>query len=283
MKKKWWSICRMDCCRDRFRGKGCENGSSAGRPERTEMNFTVLTLFPELLDAFFHHGIIARALSSERISADTIHIRDFAFNRQSSVDDKPYGGGCGMVMTPAPLFTAIGKAKEKDPDARVILMSPQGNPFDQQKALELASARQGLVFVCGRYEGIDERVYTALVDEELSIGDYVMTGGELAAMVIMDAVIRLIPGVLGGETSAEMDSFQNDRLEHAHFTRPADYEGMAVPDVLLSGDHKKIDAWRKRSALKRTLLKRPDLFEKRPFTEEERAVLASWCRDAGLV
>ena len=247
------------------------------------MNFTVLTLFPDFVVSFFNHGIIARAIETERISADAVNIRDFAFNRHHSVDDKPYGGGCGMVMTPAPLFAAVNRAKAREPNAKVILMSPQGTPFDQQKASDLVSARQGLIFVCGRYEGIDERVFTELVDEEYSIGDYVMTGGELAAMVIMDSVTRLIPGVLGGEASAELDSFQGDRLEHAQFTRPPEFEGQSVPDVLLSGNHGEIDAWRRRSTLKRTLLKRPDLFEKKPFTDEERDILKHWCSDAGLL
>lgn len=243
------------------------------------MQFTVLTLFPELVDAFFNHGIIGRALEKELVSGTAVNIRDLAFNRHSSVDDRPYGGGCGMVMTPEPLTAAVRKAKEVSPGAKVILMSPQGTPFDQQKACELASARQGLIFVCGRYEGIDERVFTSCVDEEISIGDYVMTGGELASMVIMDAVIRLIPGVLGGESSAEIDSFQNDRLEYAHYTRPLRYEGMEVPEVLLSGNHEKIRQWRTRSALKRTLLKRPDLFEKKPFSPEEREILKQWCKE----
>ncbi len=276
------------------------------------MQFTVLTLFPELIDAFFNHGMIARALGKKLISGTVVNIRDFAFNRHNSVDDRPYGGGCGMVMTPEPLFAAIHEARQLSPGARVILMSPQGTPFDQDKACEFASAyasgtacasvrqgldhapstsvrqgldhascastRQGLVFVCGRYEGIDERVFTACVDEEISIGDYVMTGGELAAMVIMDAVTRLIPGVLGGDTSAAIDSFRNDRLEHAHYTRPPQYEGLEVPAVLLSGNHEKIEQWRTRSALKRTLLKRPDLFEKTPFSPEEREILKQWCR-----
>lgn len=240
------------------------------------MNLTVLTLFPELIEAFFSHGMVGRARSNNIISGNIINIRDFAFNRHNSVDDRPYGGGCGMVMKPEPLAAAIRAAKAEAPLSRVILMSPQGAPFNQQRACEFASATQGLIFVCGRYEGIDERVFDGFVDEEISIGDYVMTGGELASMVIMDSVIRLLPGVLGGDESAEKDSFRNDRLEHAHYTRPYSFEDCAVPDILLSGDHEKIEQWRELSSLKRTMLKRPDLFEKRTCSEHERQILVKW-------
>lgn len=243
------------------------------------INFTVLTLFPELIESFFDHGMVGRARENSIISGTTINIRDFAFNRHNSVDDRPYGGGCGMVMTPGPLAAAIKHAKLSEPSAKVILMSPQGTPFDQQMACKLASATQGLIFVCGRYEGIDERVFSEFVDEEISIGDYVMTGGELASMVIMDAVIRLLPGVLGGEASAELDSFRNGRLEHAHYTRPYLFEGKKVPDVLLSGNHEKIEQWRKDSSLKRTFLKRPDLFEKDSCLDEEKIVLRQWHKE----
>ncbi|MBF0412538.1 MAG: tRNA (guanosine(37)-N1)-methyltransferase TrmD [Desulfamplus sp.] len=240
------------------------------------MNFTVLTLFPELIESLLVNGMVGRAIKNNIISTNVINIRDFAFNRHNSVDDRPYGGGCGMVMQPEPLVAAIRNAKNSFPESKVILMSPQGTPFDQQRACELASAMQGLIFVCGRYEGIDERVISEFVDEEMSIGDYVMTGGELAAMVIMDSVIRLIPGVLGGEESAEMDSFRNGRLEHAHYTRPPVFAGTSVPDVLLSGNHKKIEDWRRASSLKRTFLKRPDLFEKDSCSNEEKQVLRQW-------
>ncbi len=240
------------------------------------INFTILTLFPELFEPFFSHGMVGRAIKNNIISANAVNIRDFAFNRHNSVDDRPYGGGCGMVMQPEPLASAIRKIKKSFPESKVVIMSPQGTPFDQQKACKLASAMQGLIFVCGRYEGIDERLVTQFVDEEISIGDYVMTGGELAAMVIMDSVIRLIPGVLGGEESAQMDSFRNGRLEHAHYTRPYAFEGLSVPDVLLSGNHKKIEEWRRESSLKRTFLKRPDLFEKDGCSNEEKLVLQQW-------
>ena len=243
------------------------------------MQFTVLTLFPELLSAFFAHGIMGRAVEKALISGTPINIRDFATDRHKSVDDRPYGGGCGMVMTPEPLFRAVEEARKQTGNARVLLMSPQGNPFDQTRARGFAQNGENLIFVCGRYEGIDERVYHGLVDEEISIGDYVMTGGELAAMVIIDAVTRLLPGVLGGESSAEMDSFQNHRLEHAHYTRPFEFKGMTVPEVLLSGNHGEIEKWRKTSSLKRTFIKRPDLFHKETLSPEEKACLKIWCRE----
>ncbi|THB74403.1 MAG: tRNA (guanosine(37)-N1)-methyltransferase TrmD [Desulfobacteraceae bacterium] len=243
------------------------------------MNFCVLTLFPELFDTFFAHGMIKRALDKGLIQGTGINIRDFTHDRHHTVDDKPYGGGCGMVMKPEPLDEALQAAKKQCPESRIILMSPQGQPFDQQKAIELSSREQGLVFICGRYEGIDERIYNLWVDEEISIGDYVMTGGELAAMVIIDAVARLIPGVLGKEESAQADSFIDERLEHAQYTRPETFKGQHVPEILLSGNHEKIRQWREDSALKRTFIKRPDLFEKMKPTAVEKQMLKQWCTE----
>ncbi len=241
------------------------------------MDFTVLTLFPELLNAFFDHGMIFRGLEKKLINAQSINIRDFSVDRHNTVDDRPYGGGSGMVMKPEMLQSAILHAKKSRPNARVILMSPQGSSFTQQKAMDMASEKHGLIFVCGRYEGIDERIYTTLVDEEVSIGDYVMTGGELAAMVIIDSVARLIPGVLGSDESSQSDSFTGDRLEYAQYTRPEEFEKLKVPEVLLSGNHEKIRQWRKKSALQRTFLKRPDLFNKTPLSAEEKQILKLWC------
>ncbi|ACN16181.1 TrmD [Desulforapulum autotrophicum HRM2] len=243
------------------------------------INFTVLTLFPELVDPFFEHGIISRAVDKNIITGKSVNIRDFSSDRHNTVDDRPYGGGCGMLMKPEPLALAINAAKQGSADSRVILMTPQGRRFDQGLALDLAARSEDLIFVCGRYEGIDERVCHTLVDDEISIGDYVMTGGELAAMVIIDAITRLLPGVLGGETSADVDSFRDDRLEHAQFTRPPAFESMDVPSVLLSGDHGAIERWRKRSSLKRTLLNRPDLLAKRALDGEERKILKTWCQE----
>ncbi len=243
------------------------------------MDFTVLTLFPELVTSFFQHGMIQRGIDKKLISGNCINIRDFSTDRHHTVDDKPYGGGSGMLMKPEPLKAAIKAAKGKSPDSKVVMMTPQGTPFGQKKAMKLASLNTGLIFICGRYEGIDERVYTSMIDEEISIGDYVMTGGELASMVIIDSVARLIPGVLGCSESPKSDSFIDDRLEYAQYTRPEEFEGLKVPDVLLSGNHEKIRHWRKRSSLQRTFLKRPDLLEKGNLSDEEKQILTLWCQE----
>lgn len=243
------------------------------------MDFTVLTLFPELLGTFFEHGMISRGIEKNLITGQCSNIRDFSTDRHNTVDDRPYGGGSGMIMQPGPLKAAILSAKERKPNSRVVLMTPQGTRFTQAKAQELASGKKGLIFVCGRYEGIDERIYSTLVDEEISIGDYVMTGGELASMVIIDAVSRLIPGVLGSPESSKSDSFTDDRLEYAQYTRPEDFEDLKVPGVLLSGNHEKIRAWREKSSLQRTFLKRPDLFEKNRLSKQEKKILKLWCQE----
>jgi len=240
------------------------------------MEFTVLTLFPEFLDAFFTNGVIGRAIQRDVIKGKAVNIRDFSTDRHNTVDDRPYGGGSGMVMKPEPLESAIESAKQGAPKARVVCLSPQGEPYTQAKACELAGLNQGLIFICGRYEGIDERVYSRLVDEEISMGDFVMTGGEVAAMAIIDSVARMIPGVLGSEASSQSDSFIDQRLEHAQYTRPEIYKDMAVPGVLLSGNHEKIRQWRKRSALERTFMKRPDLFEIQAPDAEEKKILRQW-------
>lgn len=230
-----------------------------------------------MFDAFASHGIVRRAVESGQITINAVNIRDFAEGRHLVTDDRPYGGGSGMVMKPEPLVGAINAAKNRMPEATTILLSPQGRRFDQREAAGLA-LNTGIIFVCGRYEGVDERVYEDHIDDELSIGDYVLTGGELAAMVVMDAVIRLIPGTLGNENSSESDSFSDGLLEHAHYTRPQLFEGKAVPDVLLSGHHGEVERWRLESSLVRTFLKRPDLLEQRAFTGEEKQILEKWCR-----
>jgi len=229
------------------------------------MNFTVLTIFPEMFQMFWDHGIIRKAVEEKKISAETINIRDFAEGKHRVTDDRPYGGGCGMVMKPEPLAAAISAAKKKKPDAKTILLTPQGRVFDRHVAHELASY-EGLMLVCGRYEGVDERICLDHIDDELSIGDYVMTGGELAAMVVIDTVIRLIPGVLGGDESAEKDSFEDGLLEHAHYTRPQVFEEEEVPEILLSGNHGEIERWRLEASLIRTFLKRPIFFERERWT-----------------
>ena len=242
------------------------------------MEIAAVSIFPEMFDGFFGNGMIRRAIQDEHVQARAVDLREYAEGVHKVTDDKPFGGGCGMVMKPEPLFRAIDDVTITMEDPMVIAMTPQGRPLDQNTAWEL-SRKKGLVFVCGRYEGIDERVYADRIDLELSIGDYVLTGGELPAMVVMDSVIRLIPGVLGGDDSAEKDSFAGDLLEHAQYTRPAAWQDMTVPEVLLSGNHAAIEKWRLESALKRTFLKRPDLLENRTFSKEEAAVLRKWSRE----
>ena len=239
------------------------------------MEFTVLTIFPKMFDPVWGHGIIRRALAEGRITAAALDIRDHARGRHRVTDDRPYGGGCGMVMKPEPLTRAIQAARQRSPNAWVVHLTPQGRVLDQPLVAQLARL-SGLILVCGRYEGVDERVIQAQVDLELSIGDYVMTGGELGAMVVMDAVTRLIPGVLGGENSAALDSFSDHLLEHEHYTRPPVFEGQAVPEVLLSGHHGKIAQWRREQALIRTLLKRPDLLAQRQLSKAEHEILSAW-------
>ncbi|MDM8516404.1 tRNA (guanosine(37)-N1)-methyltransferase TrmD [Desulfobacterales bacterium HSG16] len=240
------------------------------------MNFVALTIFPEMFTPLFEHGIIRKAIEEEKICASAANIRDYAQGRHHITDDRPYGGGCGMVLKPEPVFAAVQAAKESMPDARTVLMSPQGRKFNHNIACELAEL-EGLIFVCGRYEGVDERICHTLIDDELSVGDYILTGGELAAMSIIDAVTRLIPGVLGGDESAEKDSFSSGLLEHAHYTRPRSYADMDVPEVLFSGNHKEIDKWRLQSSLIRTFLKRKDLFIDRRLDPDEVKILKQWC------
>ncbi len=231
-----------------------------------------------MLNPFWEHGIIRRAISQNKIRVSAVDIRDFAEGKHRVTDDRPYGGGCGMVMKPEPLAAAIRSATKKAPLAKKILLTPQGRRFDSRVAHEL-SLSDGLILICGRYEGVDERICFDLVDDEISIGDYVLTGGELAAMVIIDAVTRLIPGILGGRESAEKDSFSGSVLDYAQYTRPRSFEGHDVPDILLSGDHKKIEQWRLETSLIRTFLRRPDLLENRALSKREIEILKKWCVD----
>mgnify|MGYP001140058309 CR=1 FL=1 len=244
------------------------------------MQVGVLTLFPELFDPFWKHGIIRRAVQGQRLSPLTIDIRGHAAGRHRVTDDRPYGGGCGMVMKPEPLAAALAAAKTQLPSATTLLLSPQGTRFDQRLAESLAGASQ-LILVCGRYEGVDERFIERHVDAEVSIGDFVLTGGELGAMVVIDAVVRLIPGVLGNADSAGSDTFSDGLVEHAHYTRPAEFDGDSVPEVLLSGHHRQIDRWRRETALIRTVLKRPDLVSRRSLSGQERTWLEKWQREIG--
>jgi tRNA (guanine37-N1)-methyltransferase len=246
------------------------------------MQFVVLTLFPELFDTFRNHGIIRRAVESQKISIKTIQIRNFAEGKHQVTDDRPYGGGPGMVMKPEPMAGAMRAALREVPDARKIHLTPQGKPFSHTMARQLVKEKE-LVFLCGRYEGIDERICQNYVDDEVSIGDYILTGGELAAMVIIDAVSRLIPGVLGCADSSEDDSFSDRLLEHEHYTRPPNFEGEPVPEVLLSGDHGQIEHWRLQSSLIRTFFKRKDLLLKHALTDEEIKILKCWHKEIQLI
>lgn len=214
-----------------------------------------------MLRGAFQNSILKRAVEQGKISYDLVDFREFAANKHKKVDDYPYGGGAGMVLTAQPIFDAVEHIKEKhQTKPRVILMCPQGERYTQAKAEELAK-EEHLIFICGHYEGYDERIRQHLVTDEISIGDYVLTGGELGALVVVDSVVRLLPDVLGNEISAKEDSFSTGLLEHPQYTRPADFRGMKVPDVLLEGHHAKIDEWRKRKSLQRTYERRPDLLE----------------------
>jgi tRNA (guanine37-N1)-methyltransferase len=242
------------------------------------MKFLVLTIFPELFQPFRQYGIVGRAVKQGKIGLSTVNIRDFAKDKHRTTDDRPYGGGCGMVMKPEPLAAAIREAKKRAPAAKTILLTPQGRKFSQQMAGNFAAC-EGITLVCGRYEGVDERVVAGFIDEEISIGDFILTGGELAAMMIIEAVARLIPGILGGEDSADKDTFSEELVEHAQYTRPSTFEGEAVPAVLRSGNHKEIERWRVETSMIRTFLKRPDLLENRRFKQQEIDVLKKWRRD----
>lgn len=226
------------------------------------MQIDILTLFPDMFPGVLDSSILNRARIKGKFDYNLVNFRDFAANKHEKVDDYPYGGGAGMVLTAQPIFDAveaITKNKQKKP--RIILMCPQGQPYDQEKAEELAQ-EDHLIFICGHYEGYDERIREHLVTDEISIGDYILTGGELGAMVVIDSIVRLLPDVLGNEQSAPEDSFSTGLLEHPHYTRPADFRGMTVPDVLLSGNHAHIEAWREKESLKRTYERRPELLEK---------------------
>lgn len=242
------------------------------------MTFDVLTLFPEMFSSPFSGSILGKAVDKKLISIAAHNLRDWAEGRHKVTDDTPYGGGDGMVMKPEPVAHALSDLKKKVPHAKVLLMTPQGRPFCQTEARSLAG-ESGLVLVCGRYEGFDERV-RSMVDLEYSLGDFVLTGGEIPAMAIIDAVARLVPGVLGNAGSAEGDSFSDGLLEFPHYTRPVEFDGMRVPDVLLSGNHAEIARWRRREQLKRTLARRPELLESAPLSDEDLRCLEELRREA---
>ena len=240
------------------------------------MRIQVVTLFPDEFRPLVDIGVTGRAIRAGRVALETVNPRDFATDRHRTVDDRPYGGGPGMVMAVEPLRSAIRAARESAAaDTRVSLMSPQGRPIDQATMNGLAQ-REELILVCGRYEGIDERLIELEIDEEWSLGDYVLSGGELAAAVVVDAVTRLLPGVLGDEQSAEQDSFTGGLLDCPHYTRPENVEGLTVPPVLLSGDHGAIERWRRKQSLGRTWLRRPELLDNMRLDAESEALLAEF-------
>ena len=236
------------------------------------MIFDVLTLFPGMFESPLQESILGRAIKQKLLEVRAHNLRDWAEGKHLTTDDTPYGGGDGMVMKPEPIFRAIADLKKQAPTAKVLLMTPQGVPFRQQHAVELAG-ESNLIFLCGRYEGFDERVRQTLVDGEFSIGDFVLTGGELPAMVMIDAISRNLPGVLGCSSSAESDSFADGLLEYPQYTRPSVFNGMSVPEVLLSGDHGKIVNWRREQQLLRTLQRRPELLENAALNDQDRQIL----------
>lgn len=238
------------------------------------MRFDVITLFPEMIEGAMNHSVIKRAMENDLLEIHATQLRDYAYDKHKIVDDTPFGGGAGMLMKPEPFFRAVEDVVQKTnlPNRRVILMAPSGTTFNQAKCIELASYDH-LIFLCGHYEGVDARVQEYLADEVLSIGDYVLTGGELPAMVIMDSVARNISGVLGSADSAPQDSFYAGLLEYPQYTRPRTYEGHDVPDVLLSGNHAEIEKWRRKQSLLITREKRPDLFAKVELTKADKKLL----------
>ena len=234
------------------------------------MKIDVLTLFPEMFAGVFGHSILKKAAEHDAVEYNVVNFREYADNKHQTVDDYPYGGGAGMVLKPQPIFDAVEDLRSKaNSEPRVILLCPQGERYTQKKAEELANLEH-LIFVCGHYEGYDERIREHVVTDEISIGDFVLTGGELGAMVIIDSVVRLLPDVLGNEASHQQDSFSTGLLEHPHYTRPADFRGMKVPDVLLSGNHRLIEEWRMKESLRRTVLRRPDLLETLVLTDKQK-------------
>lgn len=240
------------------------------------MNFHVLTLFPEMIEQGMNTSIIGRAIAGGYLSVDAINIRDYAFNKHQKVDDYPYGGGAGMLMQAEPVYLAYQSIEEKiGYRPRVVYLTPQGNVFNQTMAKDFAK-EQDLVFLCGHYEGIDERVLEEVVTDFVSIGDYVLTGGELPAMVMMDAVSRMVPGVLSNQESGETESFAGNLLEYPQYSRPEEWHGKKVPPVLLSGHHANIEAWRREQSILRTAKNRPDLLKKADLTNKEWNQIRQW-------
>ncbi|WMM26721.1 tRNA (guanosine(37)-N1)-methyltransferase TrmD [Tissierella sp. MB52-C2] len=235
------------------------------------MKIDILTLFPEFFSPLLNWSIIGRAYEENKVEINSINIRDFSKNKHKKVDDYPFGGGSGMVMKPEPIFDAINSVQKYN--SRTIYLSPQGKRFDQKLANELAK-EEHLILLCGHYEGIDNRIIDNYVDEEVSIGDFVLTGGEIPAMILIDAIVRLLPGVLRSDESYMDESHYKGLLEYPQYTRPREFNGHLVPEVLLSGNHQKIEQWRKEESLKSTFIKRPDLLDNKTLTEEEKVILS---------
>ena len=243
------------------------------------MNFHVLTLFPEMIEQGMHTSIIGRAIAGGYLSIDAIKIRDYAFNKHQKVDDYPYGGGAGMLMQAEPVYLAYESIQKKlGYRPRVVYLTPQGEVFHQTMAKELAKEKD-LVFLCGHYEGIDERVLDEIVTDYVSIGDYVLTGGELPAMVMMDSISRMVPGVLSNQESGETESFAENLLEYPQYSRPEEWHGQKVPPVLLSGHHANIEAWRREQSILRTAKRRPDLLKKADLTNKEWSQVRQWKKE----
>ena len=247
------------------------------------MRFDVLTLFPAIVNGPLHESILKRAMDTGRLVVAVHNIRDYTLDKHHVTDDVPYGGGGGMVMKPEPVFAAVQAALADTPSMRppIILMTPQGRRFTQAVARELAQ-HERILLICGRYEGVDERVREFLATDEISIGDYVLTGGELPALVVMDAVTRLLPGVLGDPGATLEDSHSDGLLEYPHYTRPPDFQGHAVPEVLLSGHHAQVERWRREASLRRTFERRPDLLAQANLSEADREFLARLTGQGGL-
>ena len=248
------------------------------------MKIDVLSLFPEMFTGVFGSSILRKAEEKQAVSYNVVNFREFSESKHGTVDDYPYGGGAGMVLKAQPIFSAVEHLQQQceSKKPRVILLCPQGERYDQKKAEELAT-EEHLIFICGHYEGYDERIREHLVTDEISLGDYVLTGGELGAMVIIDSVVRLLPGVLGNEDSPVKDSYSSGLLEHPHYTRPHDFRGYKVPETLMSGNHKKIDEWRMKESLKRTYTRRPDLLEHMQLTEQEKKWLDEIKKESDLL
>ncbi len=238
------------------------------------MRCEVITLFPEMVRPVLDQSILKRAQDKGLLSVRVLNLRDFTTDRHQVADDAPYGGGAGMVIKADPIFRAVESVQKEQTALRLMMPSPQGRPFTQRLAQELAEEARTLVFLCGHYEGVDERVRLRLEPEEISIGDYVLTGGELPALVMIDAAIRLVSGVVGDPESVQQESFMDSLLDFPHYTRPAEVAGLAVPEVLLSGNHEAIRKWRRMQALRSTYLKRPDLLHDLALTDEDRRLLS---------